>query len=222
MSGHPPMVKICGLQRAQDAALADELGTDYLGVIISAGFSRSVSGPVAAQILSGTSARRVAVVVDESAEDALALAESIEADVLQLHGTESPEMLTDLAARWSGLIWKAVRAGALADLQDVVSTHKDVVDGFLVEGWKDGVVGGGGVQLTLLPAEVRRMLPNHNRFVLAGGLNPDNVAEAAARFLPNVVDVSSGVEVEPGAKDPECLRRFFDEARKISSFEEHP
>ena len=139
MSGHPPMVKICGLQRAQDAALADELGADYLGVILSAGFSRSVSGPVAAQILLGTSARRVAVVVDESAEDALALAESIEADVLQLHGTESPEMLADLAARWGGLIWKAVRAGALADLQDVVSTHKDLVDGFLVEGWKDGV-----------------------------------------------------------------------------------
>ena len=164
-------------------------------------------------MLAGTDARKVAVVVDESPAGAEERARAIGASVIQLHGQEDPRDLEELRARGPWLLWKAVRARTAADVHGAVGRFRGVAHGILVEGWKRGVVGGGGARLRVQPEEVRAAVPREVDFVLAGGLDPQSVAEAVALFLPDVVDVSSGVEAGPRRKDPELLRAFLRRAR---------
>ena len=159
------------------------------------------------------SARRVAVTVDESAETSAGLARSIDASVIQLHGGESVDTARTLRTLGPWSIWKAVRARSAEDLGRVVEAFSGTIDGVLVEGWRDGVIGGAGLVLDLDPHEVRAVVPPSLTFILAGGLRSDSVAGSVARFAPDVVDVSSGVEREPGFKDPDLVEAFIRAAR---------
>lgn len=207
-SPSPPKVKICGLTDNDDARLAERLGADLLGFVLSRGFGRSVSEERAEDVARGTIVERVAVLVDEPVERAATLARSIDAAVIQLHGSEPPEAVERLRSVGAWRVWKAVRARSLEDVARAVLDYGALVDGLLLEGWKHGVTGGGGARLELRPDEVRREMAAGPALVLAGGLTPENVAEAVVRFGPDVVDVSSGVEATLGRKDPERVRRF--------------
>ena len=210
-----PLVKIDGFQRREDVVLAEELGADFLGVILSEGFSRSVAPAAAAALLEGVTLPTVAVLVNETVVGAIEAASAISASVVQLHGDEPRTVVRELYERDEWRLWKAVRARSHEDIVRAVEAYADIVDGFLVEGWREGVYGGGGVELALDPAQVRSTLPEGLQFVLAGGLTPYNLTEAIARFRPDVVDVSSGVESSPGGKDPELLRSFVSTAKNV-------
>jgi phosphoribosylanthranilate isomerase len=206
-------VKICGLTRREDVAAADRAGADYIGVLLSAGFGRSVDLRGVAELVAGTRARKVAVLVDETPQAAAAAATALGADVLQLHGAEDPGVLRGLRARGAWTLWKAVRARSLDDVQRTVEEYGNVADALLVEGWKEGSLGVGGVRLGLDPARVRALIPGGLDFVLAGGLGPETVADAVVAFRPDVVDVSSGVELEMGVKDHALVEAFVRAAR---------
>lgn len=208
-----PMVKICGLTRNEDAVAAEKLGADLLGVVLTPGFRRSVARSAAAAVVAGTTVPKVAVLVDESPERAVAAARSIGATILQLHGEEDRAAVRALRERGEWTLWKAVRARSPSDVRAVADRLGDDVDGILVEGWREGVTGGGGARLELEAEEVRSALPREVRFVLAGGLEPGSVRQAVARFGPDVVDVSSGVEREVGRKDPALVAAFVRAAR---------
>jgi phosphoribosylanthranilate isomerase len=201
-------VKICGLVRREDVMAADLAGADYLGVVLSAGFGRSVDPAWAPALVADTRAAKVAVLVDESVESAVAAAEALGADVLQLHGEESPETVVALGSRGAWKLWKAVRARSLDDVERTVERYGAITDAILVEGWRDGPLGVGGAGVALEPGRVRRSIPARLGFVLAGGLRPDSVADAVRRFGPDVADVSSGVEREPGVKDHALVAAF--------------
>jgi phosphoribosylanthranilate isomerase len=207
-------VKICGLRRREDVRAADAAGADYVGVILSAGFARSVSLAAAAGLVDGVRATPVAVLVDESAEDAAVRADALGAHVLQLHGTEPEDVVRELSRSGRWTLWKSIRARTGDDVDRAVDRYGEWVHGFLVEGWKEGVVGGGGVSLDPERfADIRSRVPSGLDVILAGGLDPDNVGGAVARFGPDVVDVSSGVETEPGRKSHELIRLFVRHAR---------
>lgn len=208
-----PKVKICGLTRNADARLADELGANFLGVVASAGFSRSVRQERLAEVVAGTRASRVAVLVDEAPEAAAALARTMGAAVLQLHGDESVAVVRALRSEGDWRLWKAVRAQSLEDVSRAVDRFADCVDGLLVEGWRDGVIGGAGARLALDPDSVRSAIPTHLDFVLAGGLTPESVSVSVSRFRPDIVDVSSGIEGSIGVKDAILMRTFLASVR---------
>ncbi len=216
-SAHSVRVKICGLTRREDALVAAAAGADYLGVILSAGFGRSVALADAAALVQDTRAQKVAVLVDETAETAAAAARALGADVIQLHGDEAPDVLEALRTRGPWKLWKAVRAKSLDDVERTVERYAGSADGILVEGWKEGALGVGGARVTLDPAVVRALVPAHLDFVLAGGLDPDSVGEGVRAFHPAVVDVSSGVERALGVKDHARIRAFIEAARAASA-----
>ena len=206
-------VKICGLVRREDAVFADEAGADYLGVVLTPGFGRSVDPARAAELVEGTRARKVGVLVDASPDAAELAGRAIGADVLQLHGDESPDVLQELHARGPWALWKAVRAGSLGDVERAVQRYAHLADGLLVEGLQEGSLGVGGARVELDPGSVRKLVPLSIDFVLAGGLGAKTVRDAVGRFLPDVVDVSSGVEATLGKKDHALVRAFIDGAR---------
>ena len=204
--------KICGLVRPEDARAAEAAGADYLGVVFASGpRQRDLRG--AARIWEGTSARRVGVFVDAALDGVLRTSSELGLSVVQLHGDEDPSFCQRI--RESGVaIWKAVRVRARVALEAELERYEPVADGLLLEGWSAAGAGGVGAGFDWSRlAGVREDWPAGLRLILAGGLNPDNVATAIRATRPHVVDVSSGVESAPGVKDLALVRGFLEAAR---------
>lgn len=199
----------------------------------------AVSGELGERTAGARSPRPVAVLVDEPVSNVLRESASAGIRTVQLHGNESPEACR--ALREAGLVvWKALRPRSLDDLRQLVARYRDVVDALHVEGWSARAPGGtgsgfpwewidalrhemalpgprgaGGVgeEFAAHTPESANTFRQHPELILAGGLTPDNVGEAIRRVRPDMVDVSSGVEVRPGVKDAALVRAFVRRAR---------
>ncbi|HEY0024059.1 MAG TPA: phosphoribosylanthranilate isomerase [Longimicrobium sp.] len=212
----PPAVKVCGLMRPEDAAVASAAGAAYLGVILAPGGKRTVTAARANVILGGIPARRVGVFVDAGENELLADAREAGLHVLQLHGDEPPELADRMRAAGYE-VWKAVRARGADDFSRAARRYAGAVDALLLDGYSPAAHGGTGTRFPWAEvAERLGELPPGMRLVAAGGLTPRNVAEAAAILRPHAVDVSSGVEASPGVKDPDAVRAFVEQVQSLS------
>lgn len=209
-------VKICGLTRPDDAAVAVEAGADLLGVVLVPSSPRASTPEDAARIRGDLDAELVLVTADRPVEELAAFARTAGADVLQLHGSEGPETLRRLRDRGDWILWKAVRIRSRDDAERALDCYAGVADGLLWDGWDPDRLGGAG---SLFPwdevASVRRAFPDGLTLIAAGGLTPTNVADAVRRLAPDVVDVSSGVEAAPGRKEPARIRAFIRSVREL-------
>lgn len=206
--------KICGITRVDDAGLAGRAGADYVGAILTKGYRRSVPPETAADFPEAAGRPLVAVTVDETLGDLVALARRSGASVLQLHGDEPPETLAALRNEGEWELWKALRVRSAGAVLSALDRYGAVADGMLLDGWHPEHRGGSGIRFPWdLVEPVRDRFPPGIRFVAAGGLQPDNVAEAVRRLRPDVVDVSSGVEISYGIKDAARVRAFIRNAR---------
>ena len=204
-------VKICGLTNAADAGVAAREGADFLGFVFFP-VSRRCVGPSAAswiRVLGG--AAKVGVFRDQDERTIRQVREDATLDLVQLHGSESPEMCEALGGRER--VVKAISVGRAVDWARVAEYAR--VARVLFD--TDSKSGGGTGRLFdwRLLAEV----PADLGFWLAGGLTPENVAGAVARVGPAGVDVASGVEDPPGRKDPDKVRRFIAAVRGVRRFE---
>lgn len=194
-------VKICGVTTPQDALLVADAGADAIGLNFYADSPRVVSVDTASEIVR-TVAPFVTVVglfVDEPAERVARIAERAGIEVLQFHGDESPAFCAQFGRPWL----KALRMRPGLDVQAEVARYA-AARGVLLDNWREGVPGGTGERFdwSLAPRVTDRP------WVLAGGLNPDNVGEAVVQLKPAAVDVSGGVEASPGKKCSEKVRSF--------------
>ena len=201
-------VKICGITRSEDAELAAELGAWGIGFILWPGSVRAVDPAVAAGI-----ARRVrrdlklaGVFVDPTLEEIDRAVEGIGLTHLQLHGDVGPAFCQEARRRTGTEVIRAFRIGSGADLRDTARFHTDF---HLLDARKDDLHGGTGQTWDWDLVTGRRYVAP---IIVSGGLTPDNVQQAIARTLPFAVDVASGVESEPGIKDPDKLRAFLEAA----------
>jgi len=207
-------IKVCGITTPQDALAARELGADYLGMILSQGFPRSILPDEAVDIGLVSEAPLVAVLVDESLDEAERIARLSGASVIQLHGDEDSDYAEELCRRGGWAIWKAVRVRDPEDVTGAVEALGASVDGLLLDGWHPDRPGGSGASFSWEGVRVvRDRIPHDLKVIAAGGLTPGNVAEAVQALRPDIVDVSSGVELHVRRKDPELLRAFVRNAR---------
>ncbi len=198
----PPAVrvKICGITNRDDAAAAVEAGAAALGFNFYPRSARFVQPDVVAEIVARVppGVCTVGVFVDETRARVAAIAAQAGVTALQFHGTESPEF----CQAWEQKVIKALRVG---DATAARHAARYAVDFILADAYVEGQPGGTG----------RRIVPEHlhgferTRLILAGGLNPDNVADAVRAVRPFAVDVASGVESAPGQKDWDLMRRFI-------------
>jgi phosphoribosylanthranilate isomerase len=208
-------IKICGLCRPEDARMAVEAGADYVGVILAPGGPRTRSESSAAAILRATPAvARVGVFVDPDPDIAIGLAERLGLAVIQLHGDERTGAVARIRAAGPWRVWKAVRPRTGREFATSVARWAGRVDGILVDGFSDAARGGTGARFPWDEVAARRgAVDDTTDLIVAGGLSPDNVALAVERMGPDVVDVSSGVEVERCVKSAERVRSFIEAAR---------
>ena len=193
-------IKFCGIRRLEDVAAVNLCQPDYMGMILSGGFRRSISQEQAQRLVQEKSdaIAAVGVFVNESSETICRMEEQLHLQVIQLHGNESAEQIQTLQQKTGLPVWKALRIGTLEELEAAGTNPADCL---ILEGKTGAGIGGTGVCADW------ELLARHswNRsFFLAGGLQPENVLEAIATVSPTGVDFSSGIE-EDGVKS---LRRM--------------
>lgn len=208
-------IKICGLTRPEDARLAEQAGADYLGIVFAPS-PRRRDADAARGIWRGTTARRVGVFADASKSYMIDHASRLGLNVLQLHGSETPELCSRLRSGGDWWVWKAIRVTRRTSILDELERFRGCVDGLQLEGWSRMGSGGVGARFDWSrAARLRDAWPAEVALILAGGLRADNVAEAIARVEPDIVDVSSGVEYAPGRKDAAAIRAFVEAVRLV-------
>lgn len=203
-------VKICGLSRPEDVTAAARAGAVYGGFVFFPKSPRAVSADVAQALAvdAPVGLAKVALVVD--ADDALIdeITTKVPLDMLQLHGKESPERVAELRARTGLPVMKAIGVSGEDDLP-AIDVYSQVADQLLIDAKppKDAVLpGGNGLSFDWRLLQGRKYWTKP--WMLAGGLTPENVAEAVRLTGARQVDVSSGVESAPGVKDAAKIDAF--------------
>jgi phosphoribosylanthranilate isomerase len=198
-------VKICGITRPEDAELAADLGAWAIGFNFWSGSKRRCDPAIAAGMARALRRRvePVGVFVNPTLDEVAQLAESVGLTYVQLHGDEGPSFCAAVGQRTGARVIKALRVGSGADILDAERFHTDF---HLLDTAVEGMRGGSGRTWDWsLAAQRRSKIP----MLLSGGLDADNVAGAIAAVRPYAVDVASGVEAEPGVKDPIKLEAFL-------------
>jgi len=195
------MIKLCGMMRPEDIDCINEVKPDYIGMILTDGFRRTVSRATAFKLIErlDDNIKRVGVFVDEPADIVLEYAKALELDVIQLHGNESPDYIKSVKGCGCE-IWKAVR---VRTSDDITSACHSGADRLMLDSYVNGMVGGTGKTSDWSIIENTDItLP----FFLAGGINADNLRDALK--VSRDVDLSGGIETN-GFKDAEKIREVM-------------
>lgn len=213
MSDVSTRIKFCGITSLDDAELAVSAGAWAVGLIFWPGSPRRATTAAAVEI--GAALRRRAevagVFVNAPLDQIAATADAASLTMVQLHGDEGPSFCDEVRRRTGCKVIKAVRVRSGADIQALGAFHTDY---HLLDGYRAGVPGGTGETFAW---ELARSHRGPVPVILSGGLDPANVADAIATVHPFAVDVASGVELEPGRKDPEKLEAFAEAVRAVAA-----
>ena len=206
-----PHIKICGLKTEADIDTVLARGGKEIGFIHFAPSPRHLEMDAMIRLRAHAVGRAAVTVVTVDADDeTLArIAKRIRPDTLQLHGAESPARVAEIAALTGLPVMKAISVSVPQDLE-AVARFRPVADRILLDAKRPKgslLPGGNGVSFdwSLLDA-----LGEDRQFLLSGGINPSNVAEAVRRVRPQGLDASSGLESAPGRKDAGLIHHFFD------------
>ncbi len=200
-----PRIKICGITSPEEGEHAVESGAWAIGMVFWPSSPRAVALATAAQIAAPLRRRAelVGVFVNQTLDEVVGTAEAVGLTWVQLHGDEGPSFSEAVARRAGVKVVKAARVRAKADVQAIDAFRN--LDAHLLDAFRLGEPGGTGQRFDWGLARERI---SNVPLVLAGGLTAENVAAGIAQTRPWAVDVSSGVEIAPGVKDPERVEAF--------------
>ncbi|HET6565011.1 MAG TPA: phosphoribosylanthranilate isomerase [Xanthomonadales bacterium] len=199
-------VKICGLTREADVLAAVQCGADALGFVFVPASKRCISAESAGLLCTMVPAfvARVGLFLNQSAAEVQGILDRVPLSLLQFHGDED----ADFCRQFGRPYIKSISLKSGQSVRELERGYSDAA-GILVDSHEPGGLGGTGQAL-----EWNRISAGERPLILAGGLNPQNVAVAVKLTRPWAVDVSSGVEVSPGIKDAGLIKRFIKEAKQ--------
>ncbi|MEO8132081.1 MAG: phosphoribosylanthranilate isomerase [Bryobacteraceae bacterium] len=194
------MVKICGITNREDAQAAADAGATAIGFNFYRGSSRYIQPRQAAEISAAVNLTKVGVFVNESPAEIERIVQLAGLDVIQLHGDESPQA----ANQHTGRVWKAFR---VTESWTAGILDSYTAEAFLLDAPSNGSYGGSGTAF-----DWKRANGIQRNIILAGGLDATNVGAAIQAVLPWGVDSCSRLEISPGRKDHDKMRRFIEAA----------
>lgn len=200
------LIKVCGMRDADNIRAVEALGVNWLGLIFWPRSSRYVAAPPA---YLPTKAKRVGVFVDADIDDIRSTAETYSLDIIQLHGSETPEFVSQLRSSCgdSITIIKAFNIATSADLEQT-KCYEDIIDYFLFD-TKGKSVGGNGEKFDW---SVLADYDGKTPFLLSGGIGPDDAERVKTFSHPRCIgiDLNSRFESAPGLKDSILIKQFLD------------
>ncbi len=215
-------IKLCGLSRPEDVAVAVEAGADAIGLVFYPPSPRNVTPAQAGELLAGLPAYVTSVGLFVNPDEALVrdVVAAAPITMLQFHGDETPEQCARMAQAVRRPFMRALRIKPETGAEDLLEFERQyrasgpLFSGLLFDTWSDAYGGTGKVfDWSLIPADIAR------RAVLSGGLNVQNVTDAVRRVRPHAVDVSSGIEASKGVKDAALMRAFVAAVRAADNQE---
>jgi len=214
----PVSAKICGLRTSETVAAAVAAGADFVGFNFFTKTPRYVEPEMAAALGRAVPAgvTKTGLLVDDDDVRIAAILSVCPLDLLQLHGAETPERVAAIKAKFGLPVMKVIKVRSAADIARAAD-YDGVADRLLFDAvppadMKNALPGGNAVSFDWdLLKGFRSRLP----WMLSGGLNADNLAEAVRRSGARAVDVSSGVEDRPGEKNPNKIKAFLTIARSL-------
>jgi len=203
-------IKICGLKTPEAVAAALDGGATHIGFIFFPKSPRHITPQTAAALRDQVKGRALAVAVTVDADDETLddIVKTVKPDILQLHGHETPERVASIKARYGLPVMKAFSVREASDLAPIAA-YKGIADRFLFDAKPpkgSELPGGNGVSFDW---ELLAALDADIDYMLSGGLNADNIAEALHKTQAPGIDISSGVERAPGEKDVRLIENFF-------------
>lgn len=219
-------IKVCGIRTVADAQMTVAAGADALGLNFYVPSRRSITPPVAAEIADAIRGQVsiVALMVNHSLAEIREITTRVRPDWIQLHGDETCEFAHTVFEETGCPILMACRGEVAAEkirLSEAAGAPWQV-NAVLVDGLQEGSYGGTGVVANWDALANWQNRFDFTKLVLAGGLRPDNVAEAIRAVRPTAVDVAGGVEREPGIKDPELVAQFVAQVKSACGNLSHP
>jgi len=207
-------VKICGITSAEAADTAVRAGVDLAGLVFCPGSLRHLATAQAASLANRLRGRTrvVALLVDPQDDEVVAAVAAVDPDFLQLHGRETPDRVAQLRARFGRPVIKAMAVAEAADFASLPA-YENVADMLLFDTKAHSGAGRAGGHGTAFDWQLLRGRTIKRPWLLAGGLDPENVVRAIRAVDAPGVDVSSGVEKLPGMKDPDLICAFAAAAR---------
>ncbi len=205
-----PLVKICGITSRKDALLCAGAGADFLGFIFYRNSPRYIEPELAREIIADIPGyvTPVGVFVNESREIIIETVAQTGIRLIQLSGDEGPAECEGFGQK----VWKAFRFRNSEEIQ-VMAGYRDLAAA-MIDGARAPLYGGSGEQADFsIASEMKKYFP----LILAGGLDPDNIAESIRSVMPHGVDVNSGVESEPGKKDRAKVEKLFERIAKLDN-----
>lgn len=210
--------KICGLNDAASLKSAVDGGADFVGMVFFPPSPRSISGALAAELAENIPGRvkKVGLFVDPPDAHLRAICGQVDLDMIQLHGSESPARVKEIIALTGLPVIKAIKIETRADLAQA-KDYEPIVQMLLFDAkapkdMKNALPGGNGLVFDWTMLRQARFSVD---WMLAGGLNKDNISEAVLISGAKLVDTSSGVEIEPGRKDPAAISEFLQAVKAL-------
>ena len=206
-------IKICGITRPKDGQDAAALGADAIGLVFYAASPRAVNIETAQAICAGLPpfVTKVGLFVNAPRDEIQQVLAKVPLDILQFHGDETPADCEGFGRPYI----KALRMAAGIDVLAQLKTFPAAA-GILLDSYQAGVPGGTGQTFdwSRVPTQTDQAI------ILAGGLQPDNVAKAIEQVRPYAVDVSGGVEATKGIKDRDKMTAFMNEVQRVGTSKE--
>ena len=208
-------IKICGVNDKNSMLAAIDAGADYIGLVFYKNSPRNLKLPIAESLITfrNKKSKIVALTVDAKDEFIIEIKERISPDYFQLHGNETPERCKEIRSNFNTPIIKGLGIRDKTNLEESTKSFENICDIMILDAPSSNLPGGNGKQFDW---NILKGYNSKSKWMLAGGIDVNNVKDAIRSTKAPGIDVSSGVEISKGIKDPALIRNFISECRNIN------
>ena len=208
-------IKICGINDKNSMVAAIDAGADYIGLVFYKNSPRNLKLPIAESLITfrNKKSKIVALTVDAKDEFIIEIKERISPDYFQLHGNETPQRCKEIRSNFNTPIIKGLGIRNKTNLEESTKSFENICDIMILDAPSSNLPGGNGKQFDW---NILKGYNSNSKWMLAGGLDVNNVKDAIKSTKAPGIDVSSGVEISKGIKDPALIRNFISECRNIN------
>ncbi len=211
---NPLEIKVCGINDETSMYTALQCKVDYIGLVFYQNSPRNVSLNYSKKLLQvrNSVSKIVALTVNADDEFLIEIKKTVKPDYIQIHGNETPDRCLDIRRKLNIPLIRGINVHNRSNLVQLTKKFEDSCDILLLDAPSESLPGGNGKQFDW---DILKGYKSHGKWMLAGGLNIKNIQEAISITRAPAIDISSGLEIRKGVKDPKLIKSFVDKCKNF-------